>query len=199
MFSGSTIDEGWPGEPAWRVLLEAVANPNARERELFGAFDRFLNEINNIDKRRTEKEAGLRLHLAPADRLAARRGCGKPHRRPELRLLAGHPRSHAEWANGQITGIGSTAGAVLLAAIIEIALLNSTHVIALHSCNSAGSKWIPYELCRAKARRIFSSQAAGWFEQGVLLTDCGEYVHLAHQTHSDQDIEDWLMKRGQYA
>jgi hypothetical protein len=35
--------------------------------------------------------------------------------------------------------------AVLVAAIIEIALLNSNHIIALHTAQSKDSKWIPYE------------------------------------------------------
>jgi hypothetical protein len=103
------------------------------------------------------------------------------------------------WINGTKTNIGTSAGAILLAAIIEIALLNSTHVIRLHTANSAGSAWIPYELGRAKARRIFSSNAAGWFDHPTVLpATCPEYLHLAHQTLSDQDVEDWLRKRGRY-
>jgi hypothetical protein len=71
---------------------------------------------------------------------------------------------------------------------------------ALHTINSAGSTWIPYELGRAKARKIFSSQAAGWFDPPKILSSgCPEYVYLAHQTFSHQDVEDWLMKRGRYA
>jgi len=104
------------------------------------------------------------------------------------------------WANTKVVSLGSVAGAILLAAIIEIALLNSTHVIALHTTNSAGSAWIPYELGRAKARKIFSSQAAGWFDPpNISPSGCPEYVHLAHQTASHRDVEDWLMKRGRYA
>jgi hypothetical protein len=55
---------------------------------------------------------------------------------------------------------------VLIAAIIEIALLNSTHIIALHSANSNASRWVPYEFGRAKSHSIVSWQAAGWFEAG---------------------------------
>jgi hypothetical protein len=92
------------------------------------------------------------------------------------------------------------ARAFLLAAIIEIALLNSTHVMTLHTTNSAGSAWIPYELGRAKARKILSSQAAGWFDPPKILpAGCPEYVRLANQTFSHQDVEDGLMKRGRYA
>src|ERR1700681_2204705 len=61
--------------------------------------------------------------------------------------------------------IPSPAKDILLAAAIEIALLSATHVIALHTQYSIGpppmtlSKWIPYELGRAKARQINSNQA----------------------------------------
>jgi hypothetical protein len=93
------------------------------------------------------------------------------------------------WANKKVICLGSVARAILLAAIIEIALLDSTHVISLHTVNSAGSAWIPYELGRAKARKIVSSQAAGWFDPPKILpSGCPEYVHLAHQTFSHQDV-----------
>ncbi|MDQ2963251.1 MAG: toll/interleukin-1 receptor domain-containing protein [Pseudomonadota bacterium] len=53
-------------------------------------------------------------------------------------------------------GLPSPAKEVLIAAVIEMGLLNSTHVIAVHTKNSDGSKWIPYELGRVKQRRLFS-------------------------------------------
>jgi hypothetical protein len=46
--------------------------------------------------------------------------------------------------------------ALIIAAIIEIALLHCTHVIATHTQNSLGSKWVPYELARAKGRQVIS-------------------------------------------
>lgn len=87
---------------------------------------------------------------------------------------------------------GDPRKSVLIAAIIEIALLNSTHVIALHTANSAASRWVPYELGRAKARRIASPQAAGWFEKGRTPGNCGDYVQLAVCTDSESQVEGWL-------
>jgi hypothetical protein len=58
--------------------------------------------------------------------------------------------------------------ALIIAGIIEMALLSCTHVIATHTQNSLGSKWIPYELARAKSRQVISSQAAGWFAGSIL-------------------------------
>ena len=83
--------------------------------------------------------------------------------------------------------------ALIIAAIIEIALLNCTHVIATHTPNSLGSKWIPYELARAKGRQVISNQAAGWFHQSIVdpATE-GEYVVLARICRSRQHVDAWL-------
>jgi hypothetical protein len=83
---------------------------------------------------------------------------------------------------------------VVVAAIIEMALLNRTHVIAAHTLQSPGSKWIPYELGRAKGRAVISRQAAGWFETGVEPASCGEYVFLADIRRSDPAVEQWLVE-----
>jgi hypothetical protein len=83
---------------------------------------------------------------------------------------------------------------VLIAAIVEIALLRCTHVIALHTSHSLSSRWVPYELGRAKARRIGSLQAAGWFQKGQTVATCGDYVQLAVMTHNENQVADWLRK-----
>ncbi len=83
---------------------------------------------------------------------------------------------------------------LLIAAIVEIALLNCSHVIALHTSSSRSSRWVPYELGRAKAHRIVSRQAAGWFQQGQTVAGCGDYVQLAVMTHDEIEIGAWLEK-----
>jgi hypothetical protein len=83
---------------------------------------------------------------------------------------------------------------VLIAATIEIALLSCTHVIALHTVDSLKSRWLPYELGRAKARSIMSTQAAGWFESGQDEVTCGDYVQLAVMTRNESEISDWLVR-----
>jgi hypothetical protein len=82
---------------------------------------------------------------------------------------------------------------LLIAATIEIALLNSTHVIALHTGNSLASRWVPYEFARAKARRLTSLKAAGWFASGQSPATCGDYVQLAVMTHDEPQIGNWLL------
>lgn len=81
---------------------------------------------------------------------------------------------------------------ILIALIVEIALLNSTHVIALHATHSIASRWVPYELARAKARGLTSLQAAGWFEPGQTPKTCGDYVQLAVMTNDEQQVIDWI-------
>jgi hypothetical protein len=83
---------------------------------------------------------------------------------------------------------------LLIAATIEIALLNSSHVIALHTAHSTMSRWVPYEFARAKARGLTSLQAAGWFESGQSPATCGDYVQLAVMTHDEAQISSWLRR-----
>src|SRR5271165_4687046 len=67
---------------------------------------------------------------------------------------------------------GHPVYALTVAAIIEMALRNCTHVIAAHTppppnTSWRPSQWIPYELARAKAGSVISRQAAGWFHPQV--------------------------------
>jgi hypothetical protein len=83
---------------------------------------------------------------------------------------------------------------IMLAAVIEMALLNSTHVIALITRKAVASRWIPYEYGRVKDHRIQSEQVACWVapRQRRLLT---EYMYLGDQLLTEQDICRWLRKR----
>jgi hypothetical protein len=86
---------------------------------------------------------------------------------------------------------------LIIAAIIEMGLLNSTHVIAVHTSNSPPSKWIPYEFGRAKARFIRSTQAAGWFAPGLPPSAYGDYVRLAVMIHrgGDHGVDAWFISQ----
>ena len=56
-----------------------------------------------------------------------------------------------------------------------------------------GSKWIPYELARAKSRQVISSQAAGWFDGSILKPESqGEYVVLAEIWRRRAEVDGWL-------
>jgi len=88
--------------------------------------------------------------------------------------------------------IQSPARDILIAAIIEMGLLNASHVIAVMTDDSAGSKWIPYEFGRAKQRLIFSSCSATWLEPTMQASTCGEYIHLGVMNGNENDIDRWL-------
>jgi len=92
------------------------------------------------------------------------------------------------YVNGNAS-IPSPVKDILIAAIIEMGLLNSSHCIAAMTPDSAGSKWIPYEFGRAKDRDLYS---AGWLRSGMKPSDCGGYMILATITGSEVDIEGWL-------
>ncbi len=79
----------------------------------------------------------------------------------------------------------------LIANRIEVALLNSTHVIALITPNTKGSMWVPYEYGRVKEFKVLSSVAACWIHPKV-KTPVAEYLYLGELTRSEADISSWL-------
>ena len=111
------------------------------------------------------------------------------------------------WANGQpITG---PPRAILIAGIIEVALLNSRFIVATHTVNSLGSKWIPYEFARVKDHIPIADDAAGWFDPAVQAGVTEDYFELARKTYGEgkkatapsapwnpwEPVADWLKAR----
>jgi len=82
--------------------------------------------------------------------------------------------------------------ALVTAIIIEMGLLNSSHVLALVTRNAPGSLWIPYEYGRVKANRLFSVQAGCWIDKQSTQQAKAEYLELGITTSSEPDIEIWL-------
>ena len=85
---------------------------------------------------------------------------------------------------------GTPASALAVALIIEMALLNCTHVIALITPRTPGTYWVPYEYGRVKDSSPHSLRAACWIDQHVTYEP--EYLELGVKTRSDADIRDWL-------
>jgi hypothetical protein len=94
---------------------------------------------------------------------------------PNLQALAGQP-----------------APPIVIASIIEIALLNSTHVVGLLTPNSRGSMWLPYEFGRVKERRHVSQTAATWLHPNLVPVDDAEYTHLGVRHSTESNITVWL-------
>jgi hypothetical protein len=82
-----------------------------------------------------------------------------------------------------------------IAAAIEMALLNCTHVLALMTPNSAASRWIPYEYGRAKGPAASAVNAACWIHPLTILP-VPEYLHLGPLTHTEPHIDAWLFPPG---
>ena len=92
---------------------------------------------------------------------------------------------------------GAPAEAFAIAVIIEMALLNCTHVIALITPRTPGTYWVPYEYGRVKDSSPQSLRAACWIDQHVSYEP--EYLELGVKTRSDDDIRDWLsMEMGEW-
>lgn len=178
--------DGLIGFGAWVTLVERLFS-TAGDVTPSGLLDIFYGEVEK-EKRRPSSPCVFISHQRADSNRGERIACLADHCGVDSWLDVYDPTLRA--AN-QLTP-SDPRRSILIAAIIEMALLNATHVIALHTANSVDSRWIPYELGRAKARGIVSGQAAGWFEVGQKLEACGDYVQLAAMTHDEQDVLRWL-------
>jgi hypothetical protein len=83
---------------------------------------------------------------------------------------------------------------ILTAAIIEMGLLNCTHIIAAMTDNTRGSQWVPYEYGRFKEARPVAMNAASWWDTTTLkkIEQLPEYLHLAPVLENECKIRAWL-------
>jgi hypothetical protein len=79
-----------------------------------------------------------------------------------------------------------------IATIIEMALLNCTHVLAVMTPLTEGSRWVPYEYGRVKDSSSHSSTAGCWIDSRLQSHALAEYLLLGIQTRNDQEIAQWL-------
>jgi hypothetical protein len=84
---------------------------------------------------------------------------------------------------------------ILTAAIIEMALLNSTHMIAVMTGSTAGSQWVPYEYGRAKQRMPSAENVACWRDRSLAPKILPEYLHLSPVYAKRSDLVTWLLAR----
>jgi hypothetical protein len=81
---------------------------------------------------------------------------------------------------------------LITACIIEMALINCTHVIACLTPNSRGTLWIPYEYGRITELPGLSVNACAWLNPNLLSVDFPEYMLLGEITKNEREIETWL-------
>jgi len=80
---------------------------------------------------------------------------------------------------------------LLVAIVIEIALLHCSHLIVVHTRQTSSSVWVPYELGRVKQRHQFASNAAIWHRS----TRTPGYMYLVnrfHRTAQWPDFKRWI-------
>jgi len=77
---------------------------------------------------------------------------------------------------------------LVTAVIIEIALINSTHVLALFTTNTKGTMWVPYEYGRIKRDNIFARQAGSLYLSGPPVPD---YTLLGTQLRNMSELNNW--------
>ena len=80
----------------------------------------------------------------------------------------------------------------VIACIIEMALINCTHVIACMTPNSRGTLWIPYEYGRIKDLPGLSINTCAWLDPNLLAVDFPEYLLLGEIAKNEMEIESWL-------
>lgn len=181
-------DELWGNDQLIEVLLS-----------LRRAFDQFLDAIDREKFNRPRMFIGSKLpsclfisHRSTDSAIAERVACIAQEHQYEYWLDIHDPSLGV--LNRFNGAFPATLRSVLIAATIEIGLLNSTNVIALWSSKASGSEWIPYEYGRAKKlyhfpNGLWAPSAAMWVEDGVTPP---EYSFLARTFRTEHALRRWL-------
>ena len=86
---------------------------------------------------------------------------------------------------------GTPPNPIQTARVIEMALLNCSHVIALITTESCPSRWSPYEYGRVKEPTQYALNAACWLHS-TQYSNVAEYLFLGTQTRTEEQITGWL-------
>jgi hypothetical protein len=205
--------ESVTGNATLRALAQRYESAVGAER--VEQWQAFVNELLELLPQ-AETDSGRVGVDAAVDRFRER-SAGAPGPTKKT-IFVSHQRYDADWAERaaweasdwgldywlDIHDLGfSTTGApsvpasihaALIAVIIEMALLNCTHVVSMQTKNARGSRWVPYELGRAKERVRIATNAASWFEDPIWLDPGGDYLALTFCAQRDLDLYAWLHK-----
>jgi hypothetical protein len=80
---------------------------------------------------------------------------------------------------------------LLIAVVVEMALLHCSHVMAVMTTNTIGSGWVGYEYGRVKDSGPFSLQAGCWIHPALGRAPW-EYLLLGVGTRNESEITRWL-------
>ncbi len=182
-------DESVLGYQAWRQLVAMLREflQSDQPDPFLAAFDEFLRQIQQIES----APAACRLFVSHqradvphAERiayLATRQGF-------EYWLDVHDPL--LQLANR--TALPPVVQSILIAGIIEMALLNCSHGVTVQTAAAQHSRWVPYEFGRAKRRWLVSSQVASWFDQGIYAASTADYLKLGVCAQGEADVVRWL-------
>ena len=84
---------------------------------------------------------------------------------------------------------GTPLNPIQIAGVIEMALLNSTHLVALITPKSLSSRWIPYEYGRVKEPTPYALNTACWIYE---VASRPEYLELGTLCGREDHITKWL-------
>ena len=181
----------------WEALIVALGGSET-EGQARRAFDGFLARTGAIAQRPPANPRVFISHRQDAPKRGERIADIASQRGLDYWLDIHDPNlKNAQLFQG---ALGPLRYAIVIAAIIEMALINCTHVVAAHTLSTqqdiqwVPSQWIPYEFGRAKARGIVTAQAAGWFQPPIAPEKRGEYVLLANVLRTDQEVVDWFQR-----
>jgi hypothetical protein len=82
--------------------------------------------------------------------------------------------------------------ALAIAQIIEMALLNCSHVAAVFTVRTPGSLWVPYEYGRVKEPRVITIAASAWVQPSITSNDLPEYLLLGPIHRSESHLCTWF-------
>lgn len=139
------------GASIWEELIRELTDlPDEERRDITGRLgeisDRFFATVATPFARPTTPCVFISHQRSDADR-GERVACLADHHGIDYWLDI-HDPTLMLVNNSSVSG---PLRSLLIAATIEIALLNSSHVIALHTGNSLASRWVPYEFARANS------------------------------------------------
>lgn len=92
---------------------------------------------------------------------------------------------------------GSAVFARAIAALVEMGLLNSTHIVVVYTNNTRASRWVPYELGRAKQHfAVLARNACLAIERASVnvhdTRQLAEFYHLVDQVATRRELDTWL-------
>jgi len=76
--------------------------------------------------------------------------------------------------------------------VIEVALLNYSHVVAIITDQTRGSMWVPYEYSRIKEDQIRSTYTACRCFIPTTSADFPEYLYLGEMCEDDNQLKTWF-------